>query len=237
MVDISRVVVREIYAGMDGLFSTCAVEAGELIFVENYLVHESLVVQDDHFPLIVRLAVRIQRESHFEHLVGLGMRPECWTLGVAEEDAVWIKKLVNAGVMSADRMRDAYCLAAAYNVRSLACLHTGINEISIIDRAVIAPFACKANHSCSPNMNWLSHLTVEDVRERVVGMIAIRDISEGEELTYSYPPDQARDFPDELKTEFEKAVSFLSLEQERRKYVLRKLYGFDCSCARCTLFE
>ncbi|WP_084590759.1 SET domain-containing protein-lysine N-methyltransferase [Arenimonas metalli] len=237
VVDTSRVVVGPVSSEMEGLFSTCAVKAGEVIFLEQYLVHESSVAPDDHIPQIVRLALRIHLENHFEHLLRLGMHPECWTLGVASEDAHWLQKLVETGKISADRMRDAYCLAAAYNVRCLTALHTGIGEISVVDRAVIAPFSCKANHSCEPNAKWWSSSTVEDVRERILGMVAIRDIPEGEEIAYSYAPDQVRDLPNELSMKFDKAESFLALESSSRKSILRTLYGFDCICTLCNRFK
>lgn len=237
VVDTSRVVVGPVSSEMEGLFSTCAVKAGEVIFLEQYLVHESSVAPDDHIPQIVRLALRVHLENHFEHLLRLGMHPECWTLGVASEDAHWLQKLVETGKIPADRIRDAYCLAAAYNVRCLTALHTGIGEISIVDRAVIAPFSCKANHSCEPNAKWWISSTAEEVHERILGMVAIRNISEGEEITYSYAPDEVRDLPDELRVEHETNYSFLALKSSNRKSILQDLYGFECFCSRCTRFE
>lgn len=234
MVDSSRVTVRQLDSGMEGLFSTCAVEAGEMIFLEKYLVHESSEAPNSYIPKIVRLASRLHSGNHFEQLTELGMRPECWTLGVDPEHAPWLKKLVEAGDISAKRMYDTYCLAAAYSFNLVTAIPTGIDEISIFERLVIAPFACKSNHSCEPNACVWSPSTKEGVLERIVGMVAVRNIFEGEEVTFSYPPDRIRDLPKELKTKFEKTDSFLALESSNRKYILRKLFGFECICSRCT---
>jgi hypothetical protein len=237
MVDISRVTVRQLDSGMEGLFSTCAVEPGEMIFLETYPVYESAAAQNSYIPQVVRLASRLHTENHFEQLVRLGMRPECWTLGVEPEHAHWLKKLVETGSISADRMHDTYCLAAAYNISLVTALPTGIDEITIFERVVIAPFVCKANHSCEPNASVWSPRTKEGVRERIVGMVAIHHISEGEEITYAYPSDRVRDLPNELKTKIENTDSFLALGSSNRKSILRQLHGFECICSRCARFE
>lgn len=237
MIDTSRVAVRQIKSEMEGLFARCAVKTGEVIFLEEFLVYESAAAKDDYIPLIVRLAVRLHVENHFERLLDLGMRPECWTLGVDPQDAIWLWKLVGSGRISADRMRDAYFLAAAYNVRCVTVLRTGIDELSIVDRAVIAPLACKANHSCAPNASWWHPSTVEDVRKRLIGMVALRDIAAGEEIVYSYCRDKGRDLSNESRVESEAADSFLALESSSRKFILRQLYGFECNCLRCIRSE
>ena len=230
--DTDGVAVRELATGYEGLFATRPAKAGETIFVERFAVYESLSAPDGHIPVVVRLALRIQMENHFDRLQTMGMRADCWTLGVDADAAPWLKRLVSAGAMSEKRMRDAYCIAAAYNIRCQTVLRTGPAEVSMVDRAVIAPLTCKANHSCEPNTFLWPASSLEEVRERVTGLVAARDIKEGDELTFSYPGESAEALPEQSKGERTEHGSFLDQVQTVRKTFLRERFGFECVCMK-----
>ncbi|USW53756.1 Putative SET domain-containing protein [Septoria linicola] len=95
----------------------------------------------------------------------------------------------------------------------LGVLFGNIFSSSSLDRPSLYPIASRFNHACNPNVIMLS--PPKRVSERYHTIRAVRDVDQGEELTFSY------------LTELE------FLTSEERKVSLQGA-GFECICAHCS---
>lgn len=111
-------------------------------------------------------------------------------------------------------IRKIYNLVCTYNVVSqLRAVHGGVALVG--ERISIAVGVGLANHSCAPNSERLQTSSIEEFKSRIDGLQALRDISAGEEITWSY-------FYNETPTDL-----------QARQKSLKKNFGFYCTCERC----
>ena len=76
-----------------------------------------------------------------------------------------------------------------------------------------------ANHSCDPNASRIPMSTMEEYKENLTGLCALRNIRVGEEITWSYFPYTAQDT--------------VSEDFKNRQKLINRDFGFICTCERC----
>ena len=110
-------------------------------------------------------------------------------------------------------VRTIYNLVCTYNIILSVAIPNG-SDLLIGERIAIAQILAFANHSCESNCALLAGNTVESFKSNIVGLRATQDIQVGEEITWSYLSTNSGSF-------------------EERQKILKKEYGFFCSCSRC----
>lgn len=240
MIDSSKVAIRQINREMNGLFARNDIAPGETIFIEEIIVFESMQRENPlNIPDVVELAFRIWSDNHFSNLAELGFKPSIWAFPPTKEDKKWINQLLAKGAWGGSKVLafDCYKIAAGYN---LSLTYQVINypkrgETMVTGRRLISQHACMVNHSCEPNAKEYTLTTVEEIRQRIQGAVALRNIKQGEEITFSY----IADVPDELVAEIEDpsqkyaAQPIKNFNAKKRRALLKKIYGFYCSCPKC----
>jgi len=239
-IDTSKVEIRRVNRTMNGLFAKEDIAAGEVIFVEDIILFENTQRPNPHnIPDAVELALRIWADDHFDNLAQLGFKPDIWTHPLTKEDKKWINKLLSNGGWRGSRnlALDCYKIAAGYNIvfRYYISNHPSPATVTATERKVISRYACMMNHSCNPNSTSFPVTNAEELNQRIVGEVAVEDIKEGDEITFSY----LANLPDEMAAEIEDpkkrraAQPLKNFNAKERRALLKKLYGFNCTCPRC----
>jgi hypothetical protein len=239
-IDTSKVEIRQINIEMKGLFARKDMAPGETIFIEDIIVFESTQRDNpSNIPDVVELALRIWADNHFDHLVELGFKSSVWTFPPTKEDKRCINQLLAKGAWRGSKALafNCYKIAAGYNlnVSYHVINYPNPGEVTLSGRRLISLYACMVNHSCEPNAVAYPLTTVEEIKQKVQGLTASRAIKEGDEITFSY----VTDVPDEMVAEIEDssqkraAQPIKNFKAKKRRALLKKLYGLNCSCAKC----
>ncbi|KAB8356404.1 hypothetical protein FH972_023987 [Carpinus fangiana] len=129
-----------------------------------------------------------------------------------------IKKIVISAVQKLDKDSQRSFFALSNNYSNLSCFE-GIVKTNAMplgkdgQQGGLFPLASRFNHSCAANAAYWWNPTVE--REAI---FAVKDISEGEEITVSYLTEDA-----------------WALPCAARRAHLQRLFNFDCVCIACRL--
>lgn len=112
------------------------------------------------------------------------------------------------------KVRKVYNFVCTYHLRTSLRLITGEGCV-FGENAFMSIGLIFTNHSCDPNCRRIPITSIAAFRSGLAGLEAIREIRAGEEMTWNY-----------LGQELPEAV-------RDRQRLLRREYGFYCTCARC----
>lgn len=239
-IDTSKVEIRQVSKAMKGVFARQDIADGEIIFVEPIIVFESAQRENPAgIPDVVELALRIWGDNHFDYLVERGFKPSIWVFPPTREDARWINHLLAKGGWRGSKSLAFQCykIAAGYNLNLSYHVinYPNPGEVALSGRRLISLHACMVNHSCEPNALAYPLATVEEIKQKVQALRASCEIKAGDEITFSY----VTDAPDEMAAEIEDpnqkraAQPMKNFNAKKRRALLKKLYGFYCSCPKC----
>ena len=129
-------------------------------------------------------------------------------------DRKFLKKVSKKFKKTYEEVVNIWRIVCTYHVRNYL-LPSYKNDLKV--RLQMSPFFNRINHHCSPNSHGVCHFSnYEDFEASVALVLAIQDISPGDEITYSYIDSRV-----------------LRADKLTRREVLSDCYDFTCLCSRC----
>jgi hypothetical protein len=180
------------------------------------------------------LLLAIVSDGHLDTLKKIGFETNLWTLKPSKEDNDWMRRVIVAGKVSPQIIKEAYNIACTYNISITTDMGIQGDAQLIHRRLIISPLLCMANHSCQPNAALLLPASPEEIKHRVSGLVASRDIDEDEEILFSYLSNPLETGTDCLPDKMKKTLQPLKYcDANERRRIIKKDYGFLCECPRC----
>ncbi|NRP10374.1 MULTISPECIES: SET domain-containing methyltransferase [unclassified Marinobacterium] len=232
--DTSKAKIKKTTNGQLGVYAVQNISAGDIVFLEDIVVFESIAAAgEEHIPVQVRLSWRILQEGHFNRLKELGFSTKRWKKTIPNDVKKWIDMPIKNGHLTKNDAYDAFNLAAAYNVVCGYILGEVGDSIHAYQRATISPMMCMMNHSCEPNAKLWSTEDPEEIKQRVAGMVALRDIKAGEEITFSYLVNISDELAEDMSSMEKNSLQPLSKNVNSRRQQIYQKFGFKCECPKC----
>jgi hypothetical protein len=204
--------------GLRGLRALVNFSKGDVILYESAFLWVSLS-NDVHneglaWALTRNIVMKLPEAVHQMEKVGKFRESFCSKLDKLDKKV--LTAISNSCGQPEGYVKKVYNLVCTYNVITLMEIYDpNSHSVMIAHRMTISKGLSYANHSCEPNSERIKVDSIEMFKSMKDGLVAEKEISIGDEITWSYF--------DEYK----------SKPLKDRQKELKREYGFFCTCSLC----
>lgn len=201
--------------GRRGLMALKGIRSGEIVFRENLYLWFNREEDDLGIGLSWGLTRNVATKfpDVLPFLQNVLKLRETFRPKLTSSDQKILAQISKESRQPQSVVRTIYSLVCTYNIILSVAIPNG-RDLLTGERIAIAQILAFANHSCESNCALLAGNTVESFKSKIVGLRATQDIQAGEEITWNYLSTNSGSF-------------------EERQKILKRKFGFFCSCSRC----